>query len=96
MIQSSPNPNEVTLIMKQKETKHLLQALYEYYLEFLYETTEQEQQYRDEIDQCVDDLPFERKNTLWIKVFALCCELERKAYLQGLHSGAQLIAELLD
>ena len=47
-----------------------------------------------ELDAYLETLPLENINGVWNLCVRICVEYERKAFLDGLHYGVQLIREL--
>lgn len=49
-----------------------------------------------QVEQYIQDLPFENRNHINCIMNALCVEQDRIAFLDGVRTGARLILELLE
>ena len=73
-----------------------LDVLYRHYMESRGADGEEVNRCYQKLYQLLQEIPRQRQNSVECAVNELCATVERIAFLDGMHSGAKLILELLE
>ena len=72
-----------------------LDVLYRHYMESRGADGEEVSRYYKKLYQLLEKLPRQKQNSIECAVNELCATVEKVAFLDGMHSGAKLLLELL-
>ena len=83
-------------INNQTKADIQLDVLYRHYMESRGPDGEEVNRRYQKLYQLLEEYPRQKQNSIECAVNELCAAVERIAFLDGMHSGAQLILELLE
>ncbi len=78
------------------DCKTVLDQLYQAYAESHEDDPPSIREGFKELESFLETLPLDDNNAVWNLCVRICVEYEHKAFLDGLHYGAQLMMELQD